>query len=282
MHYGTIITARDLLRPGPSPDWVVIDCRFELADPAWGESAYRLGHIPGAFFAHLDKHLCGAVTRGSGRHPLPDWRRFAERLGQWGIRPATQVVVYDQHNGAYAARLWWMLRALGHENAAVLDGGWSAWLRAGGAEDAPVPPLRSGRYEARCGSGWVTAARLEQELASGDCVLVDARSAERYRGEQEPIDPVAGHVPGALNRPYTENLKRNETFRSATVLRAQWTALLGGRAPGSVVHMCGSGVTACHNLLAMEIAGLSGSRLYAGSWSEWIADSARPVAVCAR
>jgi thiosulfate/3-mercaptopyruvate sulfurtransferase len=282
MHYRTIIVAQDLLTSGPPPDWVVLDCRFDLADPAWGESAYRLGHIPGAHFAHLDKHLCGAVTRDSGRHPLPDWRQFAERLGQWGVRPATQVVVYDQHHGSYAARLWWMLRALGHENAALLDGGWSAWLRAGGAEDVPVPPLRSGEYEARSGTGWVTTAGLERELASGDCVLVDARSAERFRGDQEPIDPVAGHVPGARNRPYTENLTRADTFRSAVALRAEWSALLDGRAPGSVVHMCGSGVTACHNLLAMEVAGLTGSRLYVGSWSEWITDSARPVAVGAR
>ena len=278
MHYDTIIGAQDLATAGPAPDCVVIDCRFDLADPAWGEYAYYRGHIPGAFFAHLDKHLCGAVTRGAGRHPLPDWSRFAALLGQWGVHPTAQVVVYDQHNGSYAARLWWMLRALGHANAAVLDGGWLAWLRAGGAEDAVVPPLRSGRYAARCGSGWVTTSKLEQELASGDCVLVDARSAVRYRGEQEPIDRVAGHVPGAFNRPYTENLNGNETFRSPAVLRAQWTALLGGRVPGSVVHMCGSGVTACHNLLAMELAGIRGSRLYAGSWSEWIRDPRRPVA----
>jgi thiosulfate/3-mercaptopyruvate sulfurtransferase len=272
MHYDTIIGARDLPPSGPPPDWVVIDCRFDLADPAWGESAYHRAHIPGAFFAHLDKHLCGAVTRGTGRHPLPNWPRFAARLGQWGIRPTTQVIVYDQHNGSYAARLWWMLRALGHENAALLDGGWLAWLRAGGAEDVAVPPLRSGHYEARSASGWVTTAMLQQQLA---------RSAERFRGEQEPIDPVAGHVPGALNRPYTENLWRDETFRSAALLRTDWIVLLDGRAPESVVHMCGSGVTACHNLLAMEFAGLTGSRLYAGSWSEWIADPARPVAVCA-
>ncbi len=279
MHYDTIIGAQDLATAGPAPDWVVIDCRFDLADPAWGAYAYYRGHIPGAFFAHLDRHLCGAATRGTGRHPLPDWSRFAARLGQWGIRPTTQVIVYDQHNGSYAARLWWMLRALGHEKAALLDGGWSAWLRAGGAEEVLVPPLRSGRYEAHCGSGWVTTARLQQQLDNGSCVLVDARSAERFRGEHEPIDPVAGHVPGALNRPYTENLGRDEIFRPAVALRTDWSALLDGRAPESVVHMCGSGVTACHNLLAMEVAGLTGSRLYAGSWSEWIADPARPVAV---
>jgi len=279
MHYGTIIAAQDLLACGLPPDWVVIDCRFDLAHAAWGQSAYRQGHIPGAHFAHLDKDLCGTPTRDSGRHPLPAWSAFAERLGQWGVRAGTQTVVYDQHNGAYAARLWWMLRAMGHEHVALLDGGWSAWLRAGGSEQVTVPPLRSGRYEVRPGSGWVTSAELVRELAGGDCVLVDARSAERFRGEQEPIDRVAGHVPGALNRPYTENLTSDDTFLSAAVLRAQWTALLAGRVHGAVVHMCGSGVTACHNLLAMEIAGLTGSRLYVGSWSEWSADVARPVAV---
>lgn len=279
MHYRTIVAAQDLLASGLPPDWLVIDCRFALTDPAWGESAYCRGHIPGAHFAHLDKHLCGAVARDSGRHPLPDWTQFAERLGQWGLHPETQVVVYDQDSGAYAARLWWMLRAVGHEYVALLDGGWAAWLRAGGAVELPVPPLRSGRYEARPGSGWVTGARLLRELASGDCILVDGRSAERFRGEQEPIDPVAGHVPGALNRPYTDNLARDGTFMGAARLRSQWAALLNGRTPGAVVHMCGSGVTACHNLLAMEVAGLSGSRLYAGSWSEWIADVTRPVAV---
>jgi len=282
MHYDTIIGARDLAAAGPAPDWVVIDCRFDLADPAWGEYAYHRGHIPGAFFAHLDRDLCGAATGVTGRHPLPDWSQFAARLGQWGIRPTTQVIVYDRHDGSYAARLWWMLRALGHEKAALLDGGWSAWLRAGGVEDVLVPLLGSGRYVPRCGSGWVTTAGLQQELAGGDCLLVDARSAERFRGEQEPIDPVAGHVPGALNRPYTENLEQDQTFRSPAFLTADWSARLEGRAPRAVVHMCGSGVTACHNLLAMELAGLTGSRLYAGSWSEWIADPARPVAVCRR
>jgi thiosulfate/3-mercaptopyruvate sulfurtransferase len=279
MHYRTIIAAQDLLACGLPPDWVVIDCRFDLADPTWGESSYHLAHIPGAHFAHLDKHLCGVVSGDSGRHPLPAWSAFAERLGQWGIRPATQVVVYDQHNGAYAARLWWMLRAIGHENVALLDGGWSAWLCAGGATELTVPPLRAGRYELRPGSGWVTSVQLAGELAVGDCVLVDARVAERFRGEQEPLDRVAGHVPGAVNRPYSKNLGSNDSLLPPAVLKAEWGALLDGRMPGAVVHMCGSGVTACLNLLAMEVAGLSGSRLYVGSWSEWIADPARPVAV---
>jgi len=279
MHYGTIIGAQDLLVRGPPPDWVLVDCRFDLADPGWGEAAYRLGHVPGAQFAHLDRDLCGAVTSDTGRHPLPGWSRFAERLGQWGVRTGTQVVVYDQHNGAYAARLWWMLRAIGHDKAALLDGGWSAWLRAGGAEETQVPPLRSGCYRARPGSGWVTSGGLQRELAGGACLLVDARAADRFRGECEPIDRVAGHVPGAVNCPYTGNLSADNTLLPAAQLTNRWRGLLNGRAPGTVVHMCGSGVTACLNLLAMEVAGLGGSRLYVGSWSEWITDAARPVAV---
>jgi len=279
MHYRTIVRAQELLVCGPPPDWVFVDCRFDLADPGWGEEAYRLGHVPGAHFAHLDRHLCGAVTEDSGRHPLPGWSRFAERLGQWGVHAGTQVVVYDQHNGAYAARLWWMLRAIGHDKVALLDGGWSAWLRAGGGQDVSLPPLRSGRYQARPGSGWVTSNRLERELNAGRCLLVDARARERFRGECEPIDRVAGHVPGAVNRPYTDNLASDNSLLPASRLLTEWRGLLNGRAPGAVVHMCGSGVTACLNLLAMEAAGLRGSRLYVGSWSEWITDAARPVAV---
>ena len=279
MHYRTIIGARDLLACGPPPDWVVIDCRFELADSDWGETAYGIGHIPGAHFAHLDRHLCGEVSGASGRHPLPAWSRFAERLGQWGVHSGTQVIVYDQDNGAYAARLWWMLRALGHDSVALLDGGWCAWLRAGGGEERMVPPLRSGRYRARPGSGWVTCGRLQRELSAGSCLLVDARAGERFRGECEPIDPVAGHVPGAVSRPYTDNLASDNSLLPAARLRTQWSGLLNRREPTEVVHMCGSGVTACLNLLAMEVAGLSGSRLYVGSWSEWIRDPSRPVAV---
>jgi thiosulfate/3-mercaptopyruvate sulfurtransferase len=279
MHYRTIIAAHDLVASGIPAGWVTIDCRFELADPAWGEAEYRQGHVPGAHYAHLDRDLSGPAGAASGRHPLPHWTRLAERLGQWGIHPGTQVIVYDQHDGGYAARLWWLLRAVGHVRVAVLDGGWCAWLRAGGAQELEVPPLCSVRFSPRPGTGWVTAARLEQELAEGRCLLVDARSAVRFRGEREPIDPVAGHIPGAINRPYSANLGSRGTLLAPDTLRAQWNALLMGAAPGAVVHMCGSGVTACHNQLAMEVAGLAGSRLYAGSWSEWIRSHARPVAV---
>ncbi len=278
MDYRTTIAAQDLVASGVPPDWVLIDCRFDLADQSWGESGYRQAHIPGAKYAHLDRDLSGGVTADTGRHPLPGWRQFAERLGQWGVHPNAQVMVYDQDSGGYAARLWWMLRAIGHDRVALLDGGWRAWLSAGGAEEVSVPPLRAGSYVPRPGSGWVTTAQLERELVGGACVLVDARSGARFRGEHEPIDPVAGHVPGAVNRPHTENLSPDGSFLPSTELATQWGLLLEGRAPGSVVHMCGSGVTACHNLLAMELAGLTGSRLYVGSWSEWIATRRRPVA----
>lgn len=278
MHYRTLVSVDDLARTGLPPDWVLIDCRFDLADSAWGEAAYRESHIPGAFYAHLERDLSGPVTQGTGRHPLPPWPLFAERLGRWGIHPQTQVVVYDRHHGACACRLWWMLRALGHENVALLDGGWGAWLDSGGATEAGLPGLRAVNFIIRPGSGWITTSQVEQNLSTNQLLLVDARSVERFRGEQEPIDPVAGHVPGAINRPYTDNLVDGTLFLPSNELRGQWEALLGGRAPETVVHMCGSGVTACHNMLAMEIAGLGGSALYVGSWSEWITDRRRPVA----
>jgi len=279
MHYRTLISVEDFLMSGLPPDWLVIDCRFDLANVRWGEAAYRESHIPGAYFAHLDHDLSGSRRAGAGRHPLPDLRQFAERLGQWGLRRNSQVVVYDQDNGSYAARLWWMLRLMGHETVALLDGGWSAWRAAGGAGESSVPRLQSRSYEARPGSGWVTSRQIERNLSVDRYLLVDARSSERFRGEREPIDPVAGHVPGARNWPFTRNLQKNGLFLAADTLRGQWEVFLDGRAPGSVVHMCGSGVTACHNLLAMEVAGLAGSGLYVGSWSEWISDGRRPVAV---
>ncbi len=279
MHYHTLIKPGDLMRSDFAPNPVIIDCRFDLANKGWGESNYRAAHIPGAHYAHLERDLSGPVRLDTGRHPLPDWQDLAARLGQWGVRANTQVIVYDQDSGAYAARLWWMLRAAGHQRVAVLDGGWAAWLAGSGVQDAAVPPLQAPTFRLRPGGGWLTTEQVEQNLTSGRQLLVDARGVERFAGGQEKIDPVAGHIPGALNRPFTENLCRDGTFLSRELLKKQWLQLLQGRASGSVVHMCGSGVTACHNLLAMELSGLTGSRLYVGSWSEWIRGGNRPVAV---
>jgi thiosulfate/3-mercaptopyruvate sulfurtransferase len=278
-YYDTLIPTEACLRCCTAPEWRLVDCRFNLAEPDQGPLAYRESHIPGAYYAHLEHDLSGAPGVDSGRHPLPDWQAFAERLGRWGIYPDHQVVVYDQGSGAFAARLWWLLRAAGHRRVAVLDGGWAAWQAQGGAESDRLPSDRSLHIELSPGSGWVTTRQVEKNLHTADFLLVDARSGERFAGRCEPIDTVAGHIPGAVNFPFEYNLVAEGIFfRSPEKLRDLWSTRLQGYSPAAVVHMCGSGVTACHNLLAMEVAGLPGSRLYVGSWSEWIRDTARPVA----
>lgn len=267
---------------------VLLDCGFDLADPGAGERAYAQGHLPGAHYAHLDRDLSGAKTGGNGRHPLPDREAFAARVGAWGIGPGSQVVAYDAQGGPYAARAWWLLRWLGHEAVAVLDGGPAAWLAAGGSHDSEAQPSRgAGDYRVSVPKAAVLAPHIEVEalqssMARGDVLLVDARAPERYRGDVEPLDPVAGHIPGALNRFFKDNLGADGRFKPPQELRADFAALglASGRNPGpaSVVHQCGSGVTACHNLLAMAHAGIEGTLLYPGSWSEWCADPSRPVA----
>lgn len=257
----------------------IVDCRHDLARPDWGAEAYAAGHIPGASFAHLDHDLSAPVHPGSGRHPLPDPERLAATFGRWGIDRGVQVVAYDQGSGAIAARLWWLLRFLGHARAAVLNGGIPAWLASGlpVTTEASAPPAR--RFEGAPQSSWVVSSdEVARGLERGAMVLVDARSADRFEGRNETLDPVAGHVPGARNHPFTRNLGADGRFLPAEELGRLWRETLG-RAPAEhVVSMCGSGVTACHNLLALEQAGLAGARLYAGSWSEWIGDPARPVA----
>lgn len=278
MAHTTLITAATLQAHLDDPDWVVVDCRFNLADPAAGRRAYQAGHIPGARYAHLDEDLSAPVTATTGRHPLPDPARLAATLGAWGIGPGTQVLAYDDLGGMLAAaRLWWLLRWLGHTAVAVLDGGLPAWTRAGLPLSTNVPVIAARTFIARPDDRlWLTVEQV-QGLPAHE-LLLDARGAARYRGEMEPIDPVAGHIPGALNLPTESNLAADGCFLPAAALRARFAALLGERPAARVVHSCGSGVTACHNLLAMEVAGLSGSRLYAGSWSEWIRDPQRPVA----
>lgn len=263
------------------PDLVVLDCRFDLADPSAGWQSYGRSHIPGAHYAHLDTDLSDLGRSGQGRHPLPAPGLFAAILGRWGIDPGSRVVCYDAAGGALAAaRAWWLLRTCGHPQVAVLDGGWSAWCAAGAPVSVDKPVQCIGDYPSRWDESacFDDAEELSSALAAGRIVLVDARAAPRFNGEVEPIDCRAGHIPGAVNRPFTDNLLPDGRFRPSVELRTSFEALLGGRPPNQIVHMCGSGVTAAHNLLAMEHAGLTGSRLYAPSWSGWITDPRRPVA----
>lgn len=277
--FSTLVDAATLGQHLDDPDWRVFDVRHQLADPAAGERGYAAGHLPGAHFLHCDRDLSGPMSGQNGRHPLPDPQALAGRLGACGVGGGTQVVVYDDSQGAFAGRLWWLLRWLGHRRVAVLDGGLQAWLAAGGTLSAVPPPVRPPRFSpAPDGEPAVDADAVLAGLVAPSPLLVDARSPERFRGECETLDPVGGRIPGARSRFFRDNLTADGRFKPAAELRADWLAVLAGRDAGEVVHYCGSGVTACHNLLAMEIAGLPGSRLYAGSWSEWCADPGRPVA----
>lgn len=278
MTYTTLISADELLQHLGDPDWQIFDVRHDLFDQEAGIRAYRSGHIPGSQFAGIDTDLSGAKTGTNGRHPLPPRAALIERFRAWGVNNSTQIIAYDAQGGQFAARLWWLARWLGHSAAAVLDGGWPAWLARGGAvETALATPQRGSFTEAASLVPLVGTREVLKSLVERDRLIVDARLAERYRGEQEPIDPVAGHIPGALNRPWTQNLTAEQRFKSPEQLRAEFEALLQTHGAQSIVHQCGSGVTACHNVLAMDVAGLAGSALYGGSWSEWIADPSRPV-----
>jgi thiosulfate/3-mercaptopyruvate sulfurtransferase len=278
MKMRTLVDAAALNSMLGRSDVLIVDCRFDIADAQRGSRDYVEAHIPGAVYADLDHDLSDLTKRGLGRHPLPDAARFTNALGRWGWTPQTFVVAYDNANGALAAaRLWWMLRLIGHESAAVLDGGFAAWKKKSFA----LTPEQSQRVATRIEADFDTTQIVytdELERLGSSALLIDARAAPRYRGDVEPIDPVAGHVPGAANRPFSDNLTGDGTFKPGAVLREEFSALLGTHQPAQAVHMCGSGVTACHNLLAMEHAGLAGSRVYAPSWSGWIADASRPVA----
>lgn len=278
MNYNTLIDTTTLHAHLDDSNWIIVDCRFSLMDTEAGRRAWRAGHLPGARYAHLDADLSGSITPATGRHPLPDPVGLAHRLAEWGIDANSQVIAYDDMGGMLAAaRLWWLLRWLGHEAVAVLDGGLPAWQRAGLPLTLDLPVARPATFNARPDDRlWLTADQVVS-LSSAEVVL-DARAAARYRGEMEPIDPVAGHIPGSVNLPTEGNLTTDGHFLPVTELRARFAAALNERPATTVIHSCGSGVTACHNLLAMEAAGRPGSRLYAGSWSEWIRDPGRPVA----
>ena len=274
----TLIEPAALAASLDDPQLLIVDCRFDLADPRWGAQKHLAGHIPGAVHARLETVLSGPVTPQSGRHPLPTPEAFAQTLSGWGVTADTTIVAYDQGHGAGAARLWWLLRATEWPRLRVLDGGYAAWLAGGYPVATQLTSRVATHVSPRPFSGWVTTAAVEQALRGNSAVLVDARAADRYAGQNETIDPIAGHVPGALNHPFLGNLGPDGRFRSASELRALWHGLLGERGASALISMCGSGVTACQNLLSLEIAGLQGGRLYAGSWSEWIRDPARPVA----
>lgn len=260
------------------PDWLVVDCRFELGDPAAGRRAWRAGHVPGAIYADLERDLSAPVTAATGRHPLPAVADLAATFSRFGISDRTRVVAYDAGNGAYASRLWWMLRWLGHDAVAVLDGGFAAWTGEGRAVTADEPVRAPARFVAHPRPGMLCAAdEIPQALARGEA-LVDVRGAERFRGEVEPLDAVAGHVPGAVNLPFTGNLGADGRFLAPAALARRLREDAGIEPGRAIVCMCGSGVTACQGLLALEAAGIGGARLYAGSWSEWIRDPSRPVA----
>lgn len=277
MKFTTLVSPDQLAQHLHDPQWVIFDCRFALTRPEYGRQAYAKAHIAGARYAHLEEDLSGAITPASGRHPLPDPRLLADKLGLWGVGSDKQVVVYDDSFGSMAVRLWWLLRWLGHDAVALLDGGFPAWQRQGRELSADLPVIRAAEFRSTPDDSlWIDSRDMLQALEQKR-VIIDARPEERFSGFIEPLDKVAGHIPGTLNSPFEDNLDMRGNFLSAEELRAQYEPLLRGAPPGEVIHMCGSGVTACHNLLALEIAGLSGGKLYAGSWSEWITDPSRPI-----
>ncbi|MEQ1911105.1 MAG: sulfurtransferase [Vicinamibacterales bacterium] len=277
MTHGTLIGTAALAELLADPAVVIVDCRFELADTEAGERAYVESHIPGAVYAHLDRDLSGAKTGLNGRHPLPDTGALVATLGRLGIAPDTQVVAYDQDSGMWASRLWWLLKWMGHDAVAVLDGGFAAWTREGRPTTSAVThrPARVFRGSART-ELTINAEALPDFVSAAGSHLVDARAPERYRGDVEPLDPVAGHIPGAVNHFYQWNLA-DGAFLAPADLRARFEQSVGSISGTDVVCYCGSGVTACHNLLALEHAGILGARLYPGSWSEWVASGLRAV-----
>ena len=273
-----LISTTELAAIINEPNLVIVDSRHDLMNPALGSEAYAAGHIPGAIYLSIDDDLSGAKTGSNGRHPLPTPEAFAVTLGAKGIGNASKVVVYDQGTAMFVGRLWWMLRWLGHTDVWVLDGGIAQWQKEGRATETRANARAATTFAGKLDDSMrLTAAQTHALLADPSRRILDARAAERYRGEVEPVDPVAGHIPGAFNRAFPNNL-RDGLFKPADELKAEFAAILAGRQPGQLIHQCGSGVSACANMIAMEHAGLNGSKLYAGSWSEWCADATRPVA----
>ena len=278
MPFATLVDTAALGAHLSDPSWVVFDCRFDLTDTDAGRRDYVAAHIPGARYAHLNEDLSSRITQHSGRHPLPSPAQLAEKLGRWGVDKRKQVAVYDDAGGAIAARLWWLLRWLGHDAVAVLDGGLRKWTLEGRPLTDSAPNAEPTQFHLELADeSWVDTAYVERVVEAGGALILDARTPERFRGEVEPLDKLPGHIPGARNAPFTDNLESDNRFRNPAALRARFEEYLNVVSPDQVVHMCGSGVTACHNILAMEHAGLPGTKLYPGSWSEWIASAERAV-----
>jgi len=280
MPYTTLISTTELAAQLGNPGWVVVDARFTLREPSRGEADYLAAHIPGAVYAHLDRDLSSPQVAGqTGRHPLPPLEQFTARLGEWGIDQAAQVVVYDDSGGMIAGRLWWMLRWLGHDAAALLDGGWPQWQQEGRPVCAGTETRAARRFEAHLRPDLVvTAEEIEAQLGSPDLHLFDARAADRFRGENETLDPVGGHIPGAVSAPYVENLGPDGLMLPPDQLAARFAKLLGDTPAEEAIFYCGSGVSAAHDVLAVQHAGLPMPRLYVGSWSDWVSTGRRPVA----
>lgn len=278
MAFKTLIST-DILAARPAdPSWAIVDCRFKLDDVAWGEREWKAGHIPGAAYAHLDRDLSGPKTGTNGRHPLPDTAALAHALGLFGITSGKQVVAYDQDSGMFASRLWWLLRWLGHDAVAVLDGGFAKWVAEGRPLSVAAEPRDAAEFHAAPRRDMTIGVEdVSAHAHEADWRLLDARAPERYRGEVEPIDPVAGHIPGATSYFFRRNIDERGTFRTPEDLRARFAPYINGIVPEHIVCYCGSGVQACHNLLALEHAGVSGAKLYPGSWSQWVSDRSRPV-----
>ena len=274
-----LVTTEELAAHLDDQAWVVFDARHDLMDVEKGRKAYAAGHVPGAYFIHTDEDLSGVKTGKNGRHPLPDLDIFAAKMNRCGVAPGVQVVVYDDLSGNFAVRLWWLLRWLGHDAVALLDGGYPLWEKERRPVTTKVPAARIGNFVPRPHLGdTVDIDFVDRFREDPSLKLIDARNAERFKGLNETIDPVAGHIPGAVNRFWKENLLPDGRFKAPEQLRTEYLELLGATQPGSAIHMCGSGVTACHNLYAMTLASLPAGRLYPGSWSEWCADKSRPIA----
>lgn len=278
MNYTTLVSSDVLAQHLDDPSWRVLDLRYDLGNHALGGQQYAESHIPGATFISMEGELSGPKGPRTGRHPLPVVGDFLAMLGAKGLRNEQQIVIYDSAGGMTAGRLWWMLRWVGHDRVAVLDGGFPKWMREGRPVSAEVPTHAPTRFNGSPRSVSVDADFVLANLGKPEVTVLDARAAGRYAGVGETIDPVGGHIPGALNRPYVQNLDDQGCFKKPEVLAAEYAVLLGNRKPEQIVHQCGSGVSACHNIIAMELAGLQGSRLYPGSWSEWCKDPARPMA----
>ncbi len=279
--FTSLINASELQQLLPLKDLVIIDCRFALSDTNSGRKDYAMGHIPHAQYAHLDEDLSGPIIPGTtGRHPLPAIEDITQKISQWGISENTQVVVYDQDHGGRAARLWFLLKWLGHKKVAVLNGGWKNWINQGMPVSTNVPKVSPSIFLPRPNEDMIfSVAQIEQNLEQETHLIVDSRSAERYRGEHEPIDPIAGHIPNAISAPFAENLDSSGLFKSKEALSKRFSQLLKDYPANKTVFYCGSGVTACHNLLALNYIGIDQAKLYPGSWSEWITEIKRPIAI---